>query len=143
MKLLPGLALLVLAGCGTTVPTTNTIKTDDPIDSFRRHVSKGTERAEAKGWSIGNASMDVRKTDSLISPHEGILSFHAARKSVSEKTRGQDEYNFKFRFSNSDGKWQLASAQYEIINISVWHKFSRVGNLTEDGTVNTIANCFD
>lgn len=116
MKVLPVLALLLIVGCATPVSTTTTTKTEDPVQSFQRQVSQGKDRAEAIGWAITSQSIDVRKTDSLVSPHEGILSFTALKKSRDlNKPKHDDEFNIKLRFSISVGKWQILSGKYEYL----------------------------
>ena len=72
------------------------------ITAFAKEESGDMHNGPAR-----NVRYDLKKTDSVIYPLQGILFFFSSRKP--DDLHGGDYKKFSFTFSYSDGKWTVTS----------------------------------
>jgi len=108
-------SVVVMCGCGKT-PTSapgkrqDPVTQSDPVAEFKALIRKNAQRLEWKsGFADSHAidpsslAIDVRRTESLVSPFEGDIEFtEVTRYSEGSAPKPQ---RLKVRFLYQDGKW--------------------------------------
>ena len=76
------LFLLCTMGCNSGEPAGGKANTPsppkagpDPAELLKAVRDKGVEKSRAGGWSISNVQHDARKSDSLVAPYTGEITF--------------------------------------------------------------------
>lgn len=104
------------------------------VQAYKDHPPIMVDKAyDGNGWMKSEASMeanpafDIQKTDSIIAPYEGILSYkvdsNAARRGAQTEAEAQAEsidystppsvLSMRLTFSYSGGSWVLNKVEYE------------------------------
>ncbi len=76
------------------------------------YTKMGYKHPEQVKLIIFDTKYDVRKTDSLVNPIVGFLSFKSAD-SPEDKTYNQREFTFSFE----DGKWSVLTEKHQIQDV--------------------------
>ena len=141
---LAALAVLISGGCSGS-PSTSPDKGVDPVSSLRSQVAKGKDRVIRKGWTLTEPVVDVRKTDSLVSPYEGSATFRASGYRISQDSTDTYKMNVKLVFSCQNERWSVKAAQYQNLNFGEgdWRNLAYERNVRPESPTRKLADEFN
>jgi hypothetical protein len=148
---------------------------DTVVSSFQRHVAdfmasyqtNNRERVDkfGGGWAkeayrpIGEPSIDVKKTDSLISPYAGICEFTLrSDRTTFHKTKEEATKDNKFvesvdqdhrhRYAFKSGKWVSTTREYHTqvdarIDSNEWYDCNEVVDSGDNAGVQDLFGCWE
>src|SRR5438105_2812679 len=116
LSILLGMACGAIAGCGDTsakaVRTSSSPQKEaDPVALLKEVFADGKKRAEAGIWSLTRSNLDVKKTDSLVSPYSGVITFQSSYTSTS--TKEDVRHHIKLEYTFQEGRWVQTSAEFK------------------------------
>ncbi|MBM3982244.1 MAG: hypothetical protein FJ304_18655 [Planctomycetes bacterium] len=111
------LVLLCALGCSGTTPTQKSQEQSsqnkqeaDPSAALKAVREKGLAKARAGSWTIPDTTFDVRKTDSLVSPFVGEISFTGSAQDPKYTDPLEREIRMEYAYQN--GAWVLSKVHW-------------------------------
>jgi len=163
------IGLLVFAGSASETPA-RPPQEDQVVSSFQKYIadfmgSYKTDRRErvskfGGGWAkevyrpIGEPSIDIKKTDSLISPYVGICEFTLRRDMTAfHKTKEEAAKDNKFiqsvdayhrhRYVYQSGKWVPKTREYRSLEEDKWYDCNEVVSFGENAGEQNLFGCWE